>query len=103
MLQDWGIYEATKDRIVLAPPGVPVARLLGSGQADVGFQQLSELLGQAGIEIVGTLPETLQPLTAFAVGIAHDARHSEGARSLVDYLLSETARTAKTRHGMEPA
>ena len=40
----------------MAPPGVPVAALVAKGEADLGFQQLSELIGQPGIEVVGPLP-----------------------------------------------
>ena len=103
MLRDWGVYETTKSRIVQAPPGVPVSHLLNSGEVDVGFQQLSELQGGSGIEIVGTLPESLQPMTLFAVGIMHRASDSGGAQALVRFLLSDETNDTKRRNGMEPA
>jgi molybdate transport system substrate-binding protein len=103
MLQAWGVLAPLKSRIVQAPAGVPVARLLASGDADVGFQQLSELLGEPGIEIVGTLPPSLQPMTIFCCGIGRHAADTALAKDLIDAFVSSDAAAAKRRGGMEPA
>ena len=47
--EKWGVRS---ERVLIAPPGVPVAALLASGDADLGFQQLSELKAASGIDIV---------------------------------------------------
>jgi hypothetical protein len=52
----WGIAEQIKDRIVQAPPGVPVGQLVAEGRVELGFQQLSELMNLGGIEVLGPLP-----------------------------------------------
>ena len=65
LLQSWG-FAAPALEIVEAPPGVPVARLLAEGKADVGFQQLSELQGEAGIDILGPVPDDVLAATVFA-------------------------------------
>ncbi len=103
LLQTWGVVGPGKGRIVQAPPGVPVARLLASGEADVGFQQLSELLGEPGIAILGALPPDLQPMTIFSCGISRTAGDMAAAVALIGALVSDSAAAAKRRGGMEPA
>jgi molybdate transport system substrate-binding protein len=91
------------ERVLIAPPGVPVATLIANGDADLGFQQLSELIGQPGIEIAGPLPPEIQAVTVFSAGISMNSADPEGARAFVAYLASAETEGAKRRHGMEPA
>ena len=100
LCEKWGMPPA---RVLIAPPGVPVATLVANGDADLGFQQLSELIGQPGIEIVGPLPPEIQILTMFSAGVASASADPEAARALVAYLTSVETDGAKRRHGMEPA
>jgi molybdate transport system substrate-binding protein len=102
LLQAWGFAEPAC-RVVEAPPGVPVARLLASGEADVGFQQLSELLGEGGIDIVGAVPADVLPVTLFAMGRCRSATNVAGAEALFRFLASSAATPVKQRHGMQPA
>lgn len=103
LLQRWGLAEAVGGRIVKAPPGVPVARLLAAGEADLGFQQLSELSGEAGIDIVGPLPGSVLPMTAFAAGICRQASEVDAARAVIAYLSSAESDAVKRSYGMESA
>jgi molybdate transport system substrate-binding protein len=100
LCEKWGVRS---ERVLIARPGVPVATLVANGDADLGFQQLSELIGQPGIEVVGPLPPEIQAVTVFSAGIATTARNSESARAFVAYLASAKTGDAKRRHGMEPA
>jgi molybdate transport system substrate-binding protein len=99
LCEKWGVALA---RVLVAPPGVPVATFVANGDADLGFQQLSELIGQPGIEVVGPLPPDIQAVTVFSAGIAINSRDSEAARAFVAYLASVETDGAKRRHGMEP-
>jgi molybdate transport system substrate-binding protein len=54
--QRWGILDVISDRAMQAPAGVPVGTIVANGEADLGFQQLSELLQVRGIDIVGPCP-----------------------------------------------
>ncbi len=56
LFERWKIAGRIADRTVEAKPGVPVGQLVARGEADLGFQQLSEFLDVAGIDIVGPLP-----------------------------------------------
>ena len=100
LCEKWGMPLA---RALVAPPGMPVATLVANGDADLGFQQLSELIGQRGIEVVGPLPPEIQAVTVFSAGISINSRDAEGARAFLAYLASVETGGAKRRHGMEPA
>jgi molybdate transport system substrate-binding protein len=99
----WEIADIVRPRAVLAPPGVPVATVLARGEAEIGFQQLSEMLDAPGIEIVGPLPAEVQSVTLFTAGLSVGSLHADKARALIGYLSSPEAEASKRRHGMEPA
>ncbi len=103
LCEKWGVTEAVMGRALTAPPGVPVASLVARGDADLGFQQLSELVGQPGIEIVGSLPSEIQPVTVFSAGVASTSRERDAAHALIAYMASHETRDAIRRYGMEPA
>jgi molybdate transport system substrate-binding protein len=99
----WGIAETIGARIVQAPPGVPVARLVAEGKVALGFQQLSELLGVEGITIAGALPPAVQIVTTFAGGVAATSGQPDAVRTMLAWMASPAAADAKRRQGMEPA
>ena len=102
LLEKWGVDQSKTMRIIQAPPGVPVGTLVASGDAELGFQQLSEFLDLPGIDIAGTLPQEIQSLTRFSCGLCTLATNAAGARDLILYLTSPEAEASKRRHGMEP-
>lgn len=102
LLEKWGVDQLMAERIVKAPPGVPVGTLVARGEAELGFQQLSEFLDVPGIEIAGPLPPEIQSVTLFSCGIGERASNGTGAQALIGYLASADADAVKRRHGMEP-
>ena len=103
LLEKWGADQSKSVRIVQAPPGVPVGTLLARGDAELGFQQLSEFLDVPGIDIVAALPPEIQSLTRFSCGVCALASNEAGARDFISYLTSAEADASIRRHGMEPA
>lgn len=103
LLEKWGIDRLVAERIVKASPGVPVGAIVARGEAELGFQQLSEFLNLPGIEIAGPLPREIQSVTLFSCGVGARSSNVTGAQDLIVYLTSPDADTAKRRHGMEPA
>ena len=78
--------------------GSAVAR----GDAAIGFQQMSELLEVAGVDVVCPLPPDVQRVTVIAAGVASNAANPEGARALVRFLASPEAAPTIRRLGLEP-
>jgi molybdate transport system substrate-binding protein len=103
LFEAWGIADQIKDRIVRAPPGVPVGSLVAQGEVELGFQQLSELIHLEGIELLGNLPNAIQITTTFSAAISQGSTYQEAAQKLLAFLTSEQAADAMRRQGMEPA
>ena len=79
-----------------------VGGLVARGEAEVGFQQISELLPVPGITYVGPLPPGAQQVTVFSAGIAMGAKEPEAARALITFLASGAATATIIRTGLEP-
>lgn len=105
LFEKMGIAEMLKTKTVVPPPGVPVGSLIAQGEAELGFQQLSELIHLDGIEVLGTLPEELAYITTFSAGIP--IQTSSEARAAVQqfliFLNSAQAISIKQSQGMSPA
>jgi molybdate transport system substrate-binding protein len=98
-----GLAERIRDRIVTPPPGVPVGTLVARGEVALGFQQLSELIHVAGVDVLGPLPAEIQIVTTFSAAVGARARQPEDARALLAFMASPAATDAKRRQGMEAA
>ena len=103
LFERWGIGAVVKDRLVQARPGIPVASLVAGGEADLGFQQLSELLNVEAVDVVGLLPESIQGTTTFSGGIARASTRADRVREVLAFMASEAVASIKRQHGMEPA
>jgi molybdate transport system substrate-binding protein len=103
LCEKWGLADSVLARALVAPPGVPVASLVASGDADLGFQQLSELIGQPGVTIVGPLPREIQAVTVFSAGVASKSADVEAAKAFVGFAASAETGDTKRRYGMAPA
>jgi molybdate transport system substrate-binding protein len=94
---------AAKGRKVRGPPsGEPVAAVVARGEAELGFQQVSELIHTPGVSFIGTLPPELQPQINFTGAVTRDARQPEAARALIRFLSSPDAAGVITRAGLTP-
>jgi len=103
LFERWGITDELRGRVVVAPPGVPVGSLVARGEAELGFQQLSELLPVAGIEVLGPMPASVRIVTTFSAAVGSDSGQPDAARELLAFLITPAATDAKRRQGMEPA
>jgi molybdate transport system substrate-binding protein len=101
MLKRLGIADqvASKARMI---PAEPVGEVVAHGDAEIGFQQISELKPIKGIEIVGPLPPELQQYTIFAAGIVTGSRQQQAGSALIKFLASPAAAPVIERSGMEP-
>lgn len=101
MFAKLGIADEMKDK-ARKIPATPVAEIVAHGDAEIGFQQISELLPVAGVDIVGPLPPELQKITVFAAGIATVSKEPDAGKALIKFLASPAASAAIVKSGMEP-
>jgi molybdate transport system substrate-binding protein len=80
-----------------------VGAVVARGEAEIGFQQMSELLPVPGIDLVGPLPGDLQRTSVFSAGVVAASPHVAAARELVRFLASPEAADAVTKTGLELA
>jgi len=103
LFQKWGIAEELKPKITQTPPGTAVGPLVAGGEAEIGFQQMSELLPIPGIDIIGPLPAEIQVVTVFSGGVHAAASRAEAARAWLEFIASPQSAAVLRSHGMEPA
>lgn len=79
---------------------VPVGKIVAAHQAEIGFQQLSELQAVKGIHIVGLLPQAVQKITLYSV-IPLKKSHPQ-AHAFIQYLTTPEVAEAIREQGMDP-
>ena len=82
--------------------GERVGAVVARGEAEIGFQQISELLPVAGIDFVGPLPPEAQKVSVFSAGVAALTSNSTAAHALIRFLASPESAQAVIRSGLEP-
>ena len=97
-----GVARVIEGKLRRTPSGVFVGGLIESGEAEIGFQQTSELLHFRGIDYFGTLPDALQHMTVFSAGIHVGVKHADTARALIEFLTAPAAAPVIRKHGLEP-
>ncbi len=94
---------ADKSREVRGPPsGEPVAAVVARGEAEIGFQQVAELIHVPGITFVGTIPAEVQPTTFFAGALTSTCRQPDAAKALLRFLASPDAAKVISNAGLLP-
>jgi molybdate transport system substrate-binding protein len=94
---------AGKSRKVRGPPsGEPVAAVVARGEAEIGFQQVSELIHVPGVSFVGTIPAELQPGFSFAGALTSSSRQPEAANALLRFLASPESAPTISKAGLTP-
>jgi molybdate transport system substrate-binding protein len=102
LFKKMGIADQIKDKVKQTPSGVQVAEVVARGEADLGFQQVSELLHAKGIDYLGPLPPDIQHITVFSADLHTAAPAPEAAKGLVKFLAGPEASPAIRKTGMEP-
>ncbi len=102
LFEAWGIADEIQGRVKQAPPGVPVGTLVARGEVELGFQQFSELLHLPGIDVLGPLPAAIQIITTFSAAVCANSSQANAVRTVLNYMNSPDAATAKRNQGMEP-
>ena len=101
LFETWGMAEPLKDRLIQAPPGMPVGKMLAEGKVEIGFQQYSELLNLGGIQVIGMMPPACAIVTTFSAGLCAASGLPAEVRQAMDFFSSPETAACKRRHGME--
>ena len=102
LFERWGVMEPLRARLVQARAGVPVASLVASGEASLGFQQLSELINQPGVRVLGEMPAGVQITTTFSGAVASASARPEAALQALTALASSAIAEVAKRLGLQP-
>jgi molybdate transport system substrate-binding protein len=102
LFQRMGIADQLKPKLKRPPSGASVGEMLSRGEAEIGFQQVSELIHVSGIDYLGPLPPDVQQITVFSSGIHAGAAKPDAAKALASFLSSPAAAPVIKKNGMEP-
>ena len=97
-----GIGEHLKAKTKQPPSGAQIADFIAAGEADIGFQQVSELLHARGIHYLGPVPADLQNYAIYSAAIHASAANEIAAKALLTALRSESTQAVVRASGMDP-
>ncbi|MFJ2683567.1 substrate-binding domain-containing protein [Pseudomonas sp. NPDC087342] len=95
-----GIEDQLKPKSKMIPK-IPVGSVVATGDYQLGFQQVSELLPVPGVSFVAKIPESVQSVTRFAAGIPVGAQHPAQAKALLAYLASPAVQPQVQATGLD--
>jgi molybdate transport system substrate-binding protein len=102
MFQKMGIADEIKSKLKQTPTGVFVGSIIASGEAEIGFQQVSELSFFPGIDYVGPVPAEVQLITVFSAGISAGTKQADAAKALVSFITAPAAAAVFKKHALDP-
>ena len=102
LLQRLGIADQVLSKCRRIEGGERVGAAVARGEAEIGFQQISELLPISGIDHVTPLPPEVQKVSVFSAGVARSTGDYDAAHALIKFLASPQAAGAITKSGLEP-
>jgi molybdate transport system substrate-binding protein len=102
LYQRLGIADQVMSKSRLIGGGERVGAVVARGEAEIGFQQISELLPVPGIEHITPLPQEVQKVSVFSAGVAATTSDSVLAYTVIKFLASPEAAPAITKSGLEP-
>ena len=105
VFQRLGIATEVTPKVKLAAggPSGRVSVLVSSGEAEIGLQQVSELMSNPEVEVIGMLPAELQLTTIYSAGVTTSAREAEAAKALIKALTAPAAGAIFRAKGLDPA
>jgi molybdate transport system substrate-binding protein len=101
LLDRLGIAGEMKPKTKLSPSGEVLYASVASGEVEIGFNQISEVLAQPSVEFIGPVPAAIQNYTRFAPGIVVGSHQADAARALVTFLTSPAAKAVLKAKGFE--
>lgn len=103
LVERMGIAAEVKAKFRSVPSGGTIGTIVASGDCEIGFQQVSELVHIPGVDYIGPLPAEVQRVTVFSIGLQTGAPNPGPAKALVAFLTTPTAVAVMQKHGLEAA
>jgi molybdate transport system substrate-binding protein len=102
LIDRMGIADQVKPKMKQVPSGTRISTMIESGEVEIGFQQISELIHEKGIDYLGPLPADIQNITVFSAGLYAGGKEPDAAKALVKALTDAHSVPVIKQHGMEP-
>ena len=102
LLERLGIAAELKPKTKLVAAGPPLDGGYVNGDGEIGFVQISEIMAEPRVELVGPLPAAIQNYTRYAAGIVAASKQQDAGRALIAFLSSPAARALMNAKGFEP-
>ena len=103
LVERMGIATEVKAKFRSVPSGGTIGTIVASGDCEIGFQQVSELVHIPGVDYIGPLPAEVQRVTVFSIGLQSGAPNPAAAKALVAFLTTPAAVAVMQKHGLEAA
>jgi molybdate transport system substrate-binding protein len=102
LVERLGIADQVRKKSRRIEGGERVGAVIARGEAEIGFQQISELIPVPGIDHITPLPPEVQKVSVFSAGVALSSSDPDAARAVIRFLASPEAAEAITNSGLEP-
>jgi molybdate transport system substrate-binding protein len=101
LIERLGLAAELKPKAKLALPGGSLYEMVAKGEVEIGFNQISEVLAQPSVELIGPLPATIQNYTPFAAGIVASSKQGDAGKALIEFLSSPASVAVMKAKGFE--
>jgi molybdate transport system substrate-binding protein len=102
LFSNLGVGEQVKTKVKQPPSGAQIGDMLAAGEAELGFQQVSELVHVKGIQFLGPLPAEIQNYTIYSAAAHSQASQPEAAQAFLKLLRHPETAAVVRNSGMEP-
>jgi molybdate transport system substrate-binding protein len=103
LLDRLGVADQIKPKAVFTEPGERVGLIIANGKAEIGVQQITELLASPGIDYIGPLPPALQTTIVYTIAASTNAKEKDAAAAFAKFLNSEPVVPIAKKMGLDPA
>jgi molybdate transport system substrate-binding protein len=102
LMESLDVTGSIRPKIKMTPPSKPLADFVAGGGADFGMNQITEVLADPRLELVGPLPAQIQNYTLYEANVVATSGQQEPAKALIAFLASPEAGAVMRTKGFEP-
>jgi molybdate transport system substrate-binding protein len=103
LMERLGIADHMNAKTKLATgSGKALFDIVVNGDAEIGFIQITELLAEPKVELLGPLPAAVQDYTKYAAGLVATGKEPDAAKALITFITSPSTLAVMKMRGFEP-